>query len=197
MIHPFDLLIDGLLQDEYGQDNAFLSASLCEGLRLHMQDLLETKQLHFAGIGNLLQLHQPQSMRGDQVYWLDKSHNNPFETAFLMLMDELVIYLNRTCYTGLNSYEFHYALYDIGSSYKRHLDQFQNNQQRQFSLICYLNPDWVDTDGGALLLHTKNGLQSVLPQSQTAVLFKSDELEHEVSIAHRPRMSIAGWLKRS
>ena len=39
-------------------------------------------------------------------------------------------------------------------------------------------------------------VQKILPQSQTAVFFKSDEMEHEVTKANRSRMSISGWLKR-
>jgi SM-20-related protein len=35
-----------------------------------------------------------------------------------------------------------------------------------------------------------------MPHAQTSVFFKSDELEHEVAMAHRSRMSITGWLKR-
>jgi SM-20-related protein len=48
--------------------------------------------------------------------------------------------MNETCYAGITGYEFHYAFYEEGSFYKRHVDQFQNNQGREFSMITYLNP---------------------------------------------------------
>ena len=111
-------------------------------------------------------------------------------------VEDFMDHLNRTCYTGLNAYEFHYALYDTGSYYHRHRDQFKNNSDRKYSLITYLNDDWVETDGGSLLVYHDEKTESILPTIQKAVFFKSDELEHEVSIANRPRMSITGWLKR-
>jgi Rps23 Pro-64 3,4-dihydroxylase Tpa1-like proline 4-hydroxylase len=39
-------------------------------------------------------------------------------------------------------------------------------------------------------------MQQIQPNAQTAVLFKSDETEHEVLIANQSRMSITGWLKQ-
>ena len=39
-------------------------------------------------------------------------------------------------------------------------------------------------------------MQSIEPTAQKAVFFKSDEMEHEVMVAHRARMSITGWLKQ-
>lgn len=66
----------------------------------------------------------------------------------------------------------------------------------KYSLINYLNDDWLETDGGQLFAYPDEVLQKILPQSQTAVFFKSDEMEHEVMKANRSRMSISGWLKR-
>jgi SM-20-related protein len=59
-----------------------------------------------------------------------------------------------------------------------------------------LNDDWLEEDGGQLLVYQNEEVQSISPQSKTAVFFKSDEMEHEVSISNRSRMSITGWLKR-
>jgi Rps23 Pro-64 3,4-dihydroxylase Tpa1-like proline 4-hydroxylase len=50
--------------------------------------------------------------------------------------------LNATCYTGITDYEFHYTLYEKGSFYKKHFDQFRNNDSRQYSMIMYLNTNW-------------------------------------------------------
>jgi SM-20-related protein len=46
------------------------------------------------------------------------------------------------------------------------------------------------------MIYQNETTNTILPTMQKAVFFKSDEMEHEVSVAHRPRMSITGWLKR-
>ena len=99
--------------------------------------------------------------------------------------------------TGINGYEFHYALYETGSFYKKHIDQFRNNPSRQYSMIIYLNTDWVAGDGGQLSIHqVGKASQEIDPTGGKTVFFKSSELEHEVLVANKPRISITGWLKR-
>ena len=120
-----------------------------------------------------------------------------FEQEFLHRVDGFIEHLNRTCYTGINGYEFHYALYEKGSSYKKHKDQFKNDSDRKYSLINYLNENWLEENGGKLKLYQEEGVQHVSPNAQTAVFFKSDEMIHEVMVSNRSRMSITGWLKRS
>ena len=112
-------------------------------------------------------------------------------------MKNFIERLNETCYAGINDYEFHYALYEEGSFYKRHKDQFRNDADRKYSLISYLNKEWTEEDGGQLWVYHGNEINKILPHAQTAVFFKSDEMEHEVTKANRSRMSITGWLKRS
>jgi SM-20-related protein len=148
-----------------------------------------------AGIGNAEVKDANQKMRTDKIYWLDKKHGNPFENEFLQHAEDFIERLNNTCYAGINAYEFHYAVYEEGSFYKRHKDQFKNNDHRKFSLITYLNEDWEAADGGQLQVYQNDTMQQIQPRSQTAVLFKSDETEHEVIRANRSRMSITGWLK--
>ena len=195
-INPFDLLIDTYLEFKTGLDPSFLSPSLSEGLQQTILQLQKDKLMTAAGIGNDDRKDPDQKIRSDKIYWLDKSHNNNYEQAFLQQIEEFIEYLNKTCYTGINAYEFHYAVYEEGSYYKRHKDQFKNDSNRKYSLINYLNNDWLEEDGGQLLVYQNNEIQIILPQSQTAVFFKSDELEHEVTKANRSRMSITGWLKQ-
>jgi SM-20-related protein len=149
-----------------------------------------------AGIGNTKLKDNDQKMRGDKISWLDKSNNNVYEQEFLELAENFIGHLNSTCYTGINSYEFHYAVYEKGSFYKRHMDQFKTDNKRKFSFINYLNDDWLEADGGQLCLYQGNEVQRIQPDSKTAVFFKSDDMEHEVMLCNRSRMSISGWLKR-
>ena len=152
--------------------------------------------MKFAGIGNDKFANASQQMRGDKIFWLDKKNENKYELAFLQLIENFIEHLNQTCYTGINDYEFHYAVYEPGTVYKKHKDQFKTDNNRKFSLICYLNDDWVEADGGQLVIYQDGVPQSIVPNAQKAVFFKSDQMEHEVTLAHKSRMSITGWLKR-
>lgn len=196
MNNPFDLLIDSYLDNKIGIDPGFMSKSLSDGLQQNILQLQKDQLMTVAGIGNEAVKDQHQKMRGDKIYWMDKSHDNQYEQEFLQLAEDFIDRLNSTCYTGINGYEFHYAVYEEGSCYKRHRDQFQNDSNRKFSLINYLNDNWLEEDGGQLLVYQNEETQTIEPHAQTAVFFKSDEMEHEVSKANRSRMSITGWLKR-
>lgn len=194
--NSFDLLIDSYLDNNIGIDTGFLNKALCDGLQQNILQLQSDDMMVAAGIGNNEIKDAHQKMRGDKIYWMDKSHDNIFEQEFLHQVDDFIEYLNRTCYTGINGYEFHYAVYEEGSFYKRHKDQFKNDSNRKYSLINYLNNDWLEEDGGQLWVYQNDAVQKVLPHAQTSVFFKSDEMEHEVTKANRSRMSITGWLKQ-
>jgi len=196
MSNNFDLLIDSYLDNNIGVDTGFLNEALCRGLHQNILQLQKDELMTAAGIGNNLVKDAHQKMRGDKIYWMDKSHDNIFEQEFLQRVEDFIEYLNRTCYTGINGYEFHYAVYEEGSFYKRHKDQFKNDSDRKYSLISYLNNNWLEEDGGQLVVYQNETAQKIQPQSQTAVFFKSDEMEHEVTRANRSRMSITGWLKQ-
>jgi len=197
MNEKFEELIDSFMDNEIGLCEHFLTKELAGLLQQNLLDLDRDEKMFAAGIGNNMVKDPAQKKRGDKIYWLDRKNNDINELAFLDQVEGFIDYLNRTCYTGINDYEFHYALYETGSQYHRHKDQFQNNQDRKFSLINYLNTDWEAKDGGELIIYGEETTQKILPTMQKAVFFRSSELEHEVSIASRPRMSITGWLKRS
>jgi SM-20-related protein len=191
----FDCLIDSFIADKVGLADNFLSASLSAHLKENLIALYANNELLAAGIGNESRLTHDKLLRSDKIYWLDRAHENPFEIRFFELMDSFVSHLNSTCYTGITGYEFHYAMYEKGSFYKKHLDQFKSNKSRAFSMIMYLNVDWQVADGGELCIHHHDHLQTISPMNGKCVFFKSSELEHEVLITHQPRLSITGWLK--
>ena len=195
MSEQFDILIDSYLNDKIGIAPAFLTEKLSNGLLQNIIQLQKRDLMTNAGIGNEAVKDASQKMRGDKIYWLDKKHDNNYEKEFLQHVENFIDHLNRTCYAGINAYEFHYAVYEEGSFYKRHKDQFKNNSNRKYSLIAYLNKDWLVEDGGQLQVYQHDTIQKIQPHAQTAVLFKSDETEHEVTKANRSRMSITGWLK--
>lgn len=196
MENQFDEIIDSYLENNVGVDTNFITQALSTGLQENIRQLQRDDRMNRALVGNKEVKDDLQKMRGDRIFWLDKNNPNAFEQEFLQHAESFIEHLNRTCYTGINDYEFHYAVYEEGCFYKRHKDQFKNDDSRKYSLINYLNEDWLEEDGGQLLVYKSEGIQKISPQSQTAVFFKSDEMEHEVSMANRSRMSISGWLKR-
>ena len=193
----FDSLIDSFIQDKVGIADDFLSKILSAHLKENLIALYANKQLLLAGTGNLTGLTHDKLTRSDKIYWLDREHNNVHENSFFELMDSFVKYLNSSCYTGITGYEFHYTLYEKGSFYKRHLDQFRNNKSREYSMIMYLNDNWQQQDGGELCVFHSDHLQTIEPRNGKCVFFKSSELEHEVLLTNQPRLSITGWLKTS
>lgn len=192
----FNRLINSFIDNNVGIAEDFLSVSLAAHLKDNLTSLYARQQLRAAGIGNDVQAMQNREIRRDVIYWLDRAHEDVYEDAFFDLMDLFVRHLNETCYTGITGYEFHYAMYEEGSFYKKHLDQFRCDDSRQFSMIIYLNAGWVEADGGELCVHHANRLQFIAPENRKGVFFRSSELEHEVLKTNKARMSVTGWLKR-
>ncbi len=188
----FDELIDSYLATNVGVVKNFLSKKLSADLVDNLSLLYAADKLLPAGTGNDKLVNHDKLVRSDKIYWLDRIHNNVHENTFFDLMDLFISYLNRTCYTGITGYEFHYALYEKDSFYKRHLDNFAQNGSRAYSMIMYLN---TEVDGGELRIYQHGGSQDISPNAGKSVFFKSTELEHEVLVTHLPRMSITGWLK--
>lgn len=192
----YEALITGLLEDNFATDDCFLDNDLLAGLRNNLLAHYETGNMHAAGIGRLGNHQQNAKVRGDVIKWIENDSIDPWERQLLDQISGFVAYLNRTCFTAINNFEFHYAYYEQGSFYKRHLDQFKSHTGRKFSFVIYLNDDWLPTDGGFISLYLPSGERKLLPLGGRAVLFKADELEHEVHVSPtRARMSIAGWLK--
>lgn len=191
----FDAFITSYIKDEIGICENLFSHELALHLQENIIQLNAADLMKPAGIGNEQIVNHDLLIRKDKIYWLDRKNENLFENAFLNIIDQFIIYLNTTCYTGITGYEFHYAIYEKGSFYKKHLDQFSNNKSRKFSLIFYLNTEWVIADGGELRVYTTPPTQDIAPTFGKCIFFKSDTLLHEVLLSNNIRMSITGWLK--
>jgi len=195
----YESIIDGMLTDGYGVMDDFLSPSEVAALGTCLRNRREAGQFRLAGVGNQ-RVTVEMTIRGDEIHWLDEATATPDEAAFLQRIGHFVQYVNQTCYLGLRDYEFHYALYPTGTFYKRHLDRFRSDSRRKLSVVCYLNANWQETDGGQLALYLpqtdgSDRLVTVAPVGGRLVCFDSGQLEHEVSPATRERLSVTGWLK--
>jgi len=193
----FEELIQGLIDDEYGCCNNFLLPITVTGLRDNIQRLSELGNMKPSGVGNKNDFQEDKSVRGDKINWLEGQSTNPFEMVYLKKMEHFILHLNRTCFTSIQNFESHYSSYEKKRFYKRHLDQFENEKGRKYSIVLYLNKDWTAADGGMLSLYPKEAAQvDISPLGGRMVLFRSDEMEHEVHASStRNRSSIAGWLK--
>lgn len=195
-VDQFEEMIDGLMTQEYGLCEHFLDAELLKGLRQNLLNFHRQGEMHPAGVGRKFDFQRNAEIRGDVIRWIDQNSDDPFERALMDKIAAFVAHLNGTCYTSINAWEFHYAFYEQGSFYKRHLDQFKSDRGRKYSLVMYLNEDWQEADGGHIGLFTERETVQIAPLGGRAVFFKSDELEHEVCVSPtRFRMSVAGWLK--
>ncbi|MCP5336073.1 MAG: 2OG-Fe(II) oxygenase, partial [Oceanospirillaceae bacterium] len=93
--------------------------------------------------------------------------------------------------------EAHFAHYNPGEFYRKHLDAFQGRSNRRVTTVVYLNDGWQSEWGGELEIFTAQdeSLLKVEPQAGTLVSFLSDEFPHQVLPATQPRLSIAGWFR--
>lgn len=192
----FEELISSFMENHIGISPHFLSQVLVDELRQSLLLLNAEKLLLAAGVGNAHKLLHDVRVRSDVIYWLDKAHHNAAENAFFSHIEAFIRYLNMTCFTGITECEFHYSVYEKGSFYTKHLDQFKNDSRRTYSMICYLNDHWQSHDGGELLVYQPGNNFKIAPIQGKAVLFKSNELYHEVLLTQQTRLSVTGWLKR-
>lgn len=151
-----------------------------------------------AGIGRAAGEQKNKKIRGDKIAWIDA--DTPANQAWISWCDGLKNYLNRRLYLGLFSYESHYAVYQSGDFYRRHVDAFASSEKgskRLVSMVTYLNADWPSEAGGELLIYSQDEqeLSRVTPQAGTIVVFLSEEFPHEVLAATQTRYSIATWFR--
>jgi len=153
------------------------------------------KDFKEAGISSASSLHLDKKRRKDKIHWLDE--DGGVQSRFLEFAKGLQEYLNKELYLGLNYYESHFAIYENGDFYEKHLDAFKNFKNRVVTTVFYLNEDWENSDGGELVIYDKddNFLTKVIPNSNTLVVFMSEDFAHEVLVANKKRHSIAGWFR--
>jgi SM-20-related protein len=187
-------LADGLADQGYAEVDNFLSQQEVQAI-LATDDfkngLLQFKK---AGIGKSQEKQINESIRGDYIQWIDGGTTQKAVELYLNRLRQLMEFVNRTLYLSLKDLEVHRTIYPIGSFYKRHLDQFKKDDKRKLSVICYLNTDWKESEGGQLRIYLPNGSTDIFPLAGRLVCFRSDLLEHEVLPATRERLSLTGWL---
>lgn len=157
--------------------------------------LSEARQadLQPAGVGRGHQQQQNLQIRRDSTCWL--SGDSSAQQQYLQLMAQVQQQMNRRCLLGLTHYECHFARYQQGDFYQKHLDAFKGRSNRVLTSVCYLN---TVESGGNLQIYNEDDqpLLQVSPAAGTLVLFESERFPHEVLSAETERFSIAGWFRK-
>lgn len=177
-------------------DNA-IESDLYNGLTEYFSGLRAENSLKYAGIGSLSQFEVNRAVRGDKIYWLQRSDTEESVVRFYCEMELLIERLNREFFLSLSDMEFHFAAYPPGTFYRRHIDQFKGRNNRQLSVILYMNDEWKVGDGGELRVYSDEGHEDIAPLGNRLMIFKSDAIEHEVLETVKPRYSLTGWLLKN
>lgn len=197
----YEQIISDIANQQFSLIEDFFSVDEVSTLRDSLLEKYEQDTFKKAAIGNRLNESIIKSVRGDNIFWLDELKSDIPEKLFFEKINDLIRYLNRTCFMGILQKEFHYALYPKGTFYKRHIDTFQNDNRRKLSVVCYLNDEsWQAENGGELVLYLKQDYQEtekiIYPFPGRVVIFESQIIEHEVRpVLQNQRLSITGWLK--
>ncbi|MGB0721332.1 MAG: 2OG-Fe(II) oxygenase [Gammaproteobacteria bacterium] len=191
----YDAIVDAIAEQGFWTGREAFPKDLA--FALHSEAAADKKYTP-AGIGRAGAHRLDSTTRGDGIRWIE-APGSTAEADFLSWMEGLRQCVNRALYLGLFDYEAHFARYQPGAFYKRHLDAFTGQTNRRLSTVLYLNPDWSDDDGGELLLYrdpqATQPILSVSPHIGTLVVFLSTDFPHEVLAAQRARHSIAGWFR--
>jgi len=184
--------VDELSTKDYVIVDHFLNDHLLNEVSTFFKSRLS--EFSLAGIGTSEQNVIRHDIRGDYTYWLDRQKDISIP-LFWNLADEIMHIYNRYCFLSLSGYEFHLANYPPGSHYDKHLDQFNNRNNRMITIIIYLNKNWQKGDGGELEIYESDGSSFLVePLEGRCVMFKSAVVPHRVLRSNKDRHSITGWL---
>ncbi len=185
-------LAEGVLILEQALPPAFIQLLAQESM-----DLFAGGFFSHAGVGKTRGRRIDKQIRADSICWWDPTSPSLTQQRFWNFLENLRLEFNRHLFLGLFDSELHYAAYQIGGFYKPHLDQFRQNNQRQVSVVLFLNPDWLDSDGGALRLYgdDRRIFRDVYPKAGVLALFNSARVLHEVLPTRRVRLSLTGWMR--
>ncbi|CAM4153025.1 2OG-Fe(II) oxygenase [Vibrio agarivorans] len=184
-------LIDALAKDGYYIWDDFLTQDEVVQLRDCIPDNWKK-----ARIGRNDDVSRIESIRSDKIQWL-KRDMGASVSSFLDKMEQIRLEANRHFFLGLFEYEAHFAKYEKGDFYQKHLDCFKGNENRRLTTVFYMNESWDESDAGELVVYDLNDkvIAKIPPRSGRLFVFLSEQFPHEVLPTHAERFSIAGWFR--
>jgi len=138
-------ITDALVDDAYVIIDNALSQNLCSSLLAFSKNQNTFKQ---AGVSDRKDHHLDNTKRSDKTLWIDEDAS--VQSEYLAFCNGLKDYLNRALYLGLSYYESHFAIYEEGDFYEKHLDAFKNSKNRVVTTVYYMNESWNKSNGGEL-----------------------------------------------
>ena len=191
-----DVIADALVDKGY----IFLSDLIPTHISQVLLEKIQSTQAHelkAASIGRGIEQQLNPDIRRDRIQWLEES-NEP-DSQYLDVMMQLKNGLNRRLFMGLFDYESHYAVYQLGAFYKKHVDALKGSQNRILTTVFFLNPDWKAADCGELIIYDEADIEieRIAPKMGQFVIFLSERFPHEVTQTLAQRNSIAGWFRVS
>lgn len=193
-------LIDSLTERRFYVSDSLINDELVRALNDEALSLFKVGEFDEARIGRQLTKRLDQSIRSDKISWIPSSKNEQSNAVrdYYSILENLKDFLNPIFYLGIRSFEGHFAYYDKGAFYKKHVDQHRGRGLRRLSVILYLN-DMQEGDGGEVVLYDtkdkKKVIEVVRPKAGRLLIFISDDLPHEVLKANKPRVSLTGWMR--
>ncbi|EGR5929542.1 2OG-Fe(II) oxygenase [Vibrio parahaemolyticus] len=184
-------LIDALATDGYYIWDDFLS----EGEVTQLRDCIPDNWKK-ARIGRNDDVTRMESIRSDKIQWLKPAMGQPIAN-YLSKMEEIRQEVNRHFFLGLFEYEAHFAKYEKGDFYQKHLDCFKGNENRRLTTVFYMNESWSEEDAGELVVYDLNDkeIATIAPRGGRLLVFLSEQFPHEVLPTNAERFSIAGWFR--
>ncbi|HHK8567912.1 TPA: 2OG-Fe(II) oxygenase [Vibrio parahaemolyticus] len=184
-------LIDALATDGYYIWDDFLSEDEVTQLRDCIPDNWKK-----ARIGRNDDVTRIESIRSDKIQWLKPAMGQPIAN-YLSKMEEIRQEVNRHFFLGLFEYEAHFAKYEKGDFYQKHLDCFKGNENRRLTTVFYMNESWSEEDAGELVVYDLNDkeIATIPPRGGRLLVFLSAQFPHEVLPTNAERFSIAGWFR--
>jgi SM-20-related protein len=193
-MNDFTQTVNDLATHGWSLTTDFLPPDTITRLAWEIRQHFSQGDMRQAGVS--LQRQVNTNIRSDFILWLEEGELTAAQRIYFDALEQLRQEVNAGLQLGIFEFEGHAALYPAGSFYQRHLDRFQNNNQRSLSCILYLNEHWQESDGGLLRLYlNENEHMDIVPKGGLLVAFLSDRFWHEVLPANKERLSITGWFK--
>ncbi|MBL4283709.1 2OG-Fe(II) oxygenase [Vibrio fluvialis] len=186
-----DALLDAIAEQGWFIWDDFLTAEQVQSLRDCAPENWKR-----ARIGRNDDLQRETTIRSDKIQWLSQNMAQQVQD-YLERMEQIRQAVNRDFFLGLFEYEAHFAKYEQGDFYKKHLDAFRGQENRKLTTVFYMNEAWQPADGGELKIYDLDDqlIDTVAPVAGRLVVFLSEKFPHEVLPTHADRVSIAGWFR--
>lgn len=149
-MNKIDKMLDALATEGYFLWDDFLNNEQVEHLRQCIPDNWKK-----ARIGRNDEIMRESSIRSDKIQWLSPKQGWPIQD-YLERMEVIRREVNQNFFLGLFEYEAHFAKYEQGDFYQKHLDCFKGNENRRLTTVFYMNESWSPEDGGELVVYDLN-----------------------------------------